>query len=74
MHLNPLHTIKLIRVIGGNMAGNHIVDLIREFGQTKLLRPDIKTGMAQLFAYRMEKIVRSTMGNRSRRLYVPYGF
>jgi hypothetical protein len=30
------------RVIGGNMAGNHIVDLIREFGQTKLLRPDIK--------------------------------
>lgn len=42
MHLNPLHTIKLIGVIGGNMAGNHIVDLIREFGQTKLLRPDIK--------------------------------
>ncbi|AUU09568.1 relaxase/mobilization nuclease domain-containing protein [Serratia marcescens] len=30
------------KVIGGNMAGNHIVDLIREFGQTKLLRPDIK--------------------------------
>lgn len=25
------------RVIGGNMAGNHIVDLIREFGQTKIL-------------------------------------
>lgn len=30
------------RVIGGNMAGNNIVDLIREFGQTKILRPDIK--------------------------------
>lgn len=30
------------RVVGGNMAGNNIVDLIREFGQTKLLRPDIK--------------------------------
>lgn len=29
------------KVIGGNMAGNQIVDLIREFGQTKLLRPDI---------------------------------
>ncbi|ECE5578975.1 relaxase [Salmonella enterica] len=30
------------KVVGGNMAGNHIVDLIREFGQTKILRPDIK--------------------------------
>lgn len=30
------------KVVGGNMAGNNIVDLIREFGQTKLLRPDIK--------------------------------
>lgn len=30
------------RVIGGNMAGNNIVDLIREFGQIKILRPDIK--------------------------------
>lgn len=43
-------------VIGGNMAGNHIVDLIREFGQTKLLRPDIKNRYGTtLFAYRMEK-------------------
>lgn len=36
------HHKKDPRVIGGNMAGNQIVDLIREFGQTKILRSDIK--------------------------------